>query len=231
MYGHIMALRRIFTPHDLGVAVREARTAAGLTQAELAERADVSREWLIGLERGTRPRAELTKILGVLAALDQPLALGREEQATPAAEAPRASRGGAAMSTSEITQRAVERTRQRGAVAGSALSDMMANTPVSTIGLSHLAGTLPKTEMPQLIPPTTLASLMPKVDLATLMGTQMADVISRADYTAVMPKPSLAMQKLLLEANEASTRSAGDGEGQEEKDEQEHQDDAEGTRW
>ena len=37
----------------------------------------MSREWLIGLEHGARPRAELTKVLSVLDVLDLPLAVGR----------------------------------------------------------------------------------------------------------------------------------------------------------
>ena len=72
-----MVIRRIATPSDLGAAVRDARTGAQLTQAQLAEMAGVSREWLIGLERGARPRAELTKVLDVLAALDLPLGVQR----------------------------------------------------------------------------------------------------------------------------------------------------------
>ena len=110
MYGHVMALRRIATPHDLGAAVRDARTAAQLTQVELAERAGVSREWLIGLERGARPRAELTKILVVLAALDQPLMLGREEAAEAPEKDEEPARDGEPMTTAEVTRRAIEQS-------------------------------------------------------------------------------------------------------------------------
>ncbi|WP_322097968.1 helix-turn-helix domain-containing protein [Nakamurella alba] len=56
------------TAADLAVLVREARTAAGWTQAELAQRCRVSREWVIRLEKGVR-RIELGLVLDVLAVL------------------------------------------------------------------------------------------------------------------------------------------------------------------
>lgn len=71
-----MGHRRIRTPQDLGAALRDGRRARALTQAELARAAGVSREWLIGVEQGHRPRAELEKILAVLAALELPLTVG-----------------------------------------------------------------------------------------------------------------------------------------------------------
>lgn len=55
-YAHAMLSRRVVTPLDLGFDVRDARMAVGLTQAELVEKAGVSREWLNGVERGKRPR-------------------------------------------------------------------------------------------------------------------------------------------------------------------------------
>lgn len=57
------------TGRQLGAAIHDARVQAGLTQAALAERAGVSRKWLIGLERGARTGAELGKVLAVLNAL------------------------------------------------------------------------------------------------------------------------------------------------------------------
>lgn len=97
---------------ELGAVVREARSAAQLTQADLARRAGVSREWLIGLERGTRPRAELTKILDVLSALDQPIMVGREQKPdVPQNESESAQRTNA-MTTDEVTRRAIEQSRQ-----------------------------------------------------------------------------------------------------------------------
>lgn len=63
--GVCMFLR---TPADLGAIIRERRRELGLGQAELAERIGVSRQWLIGVERG-RPRAELGLVLRTLDAL------------------------------------------------------------------------------------------------------------------------------------------------------------------
>lgn len=59
---------QIRSPRDLGLVVREARRAQKLTQAELAARAGVTREWIIGLERGKRG-AEVGRVFQVLAAL------------------------------------------------------------------------------------------------------------------------------------------------------------------
>jgi len=42
----------VYSAADLGVAVREFRTAAGLTQAELAHQAGVHRSYLSALENG-----------------------------------------------------------------------------------------------------------------------------------------------------------------------------------
>jgi len=62
-------------PQGLGAAIREARDAAGWTQAELAERAGVSRAFVVGIERGGRPRAELSRVLAVVRALGKAVAL------------------------------------------------------------------------------------------------------------------------------------------------------------
>ena len=67
---------------ELGAEVRAERRRRDLTQAELAARAGVSREWLSRLENGAR-RLEADKVLGVLRALDFSL-LSRDEQPTQA---------------------------------------------------------------------------------------------------------------------------------------------------
>ena len=63
----------------LGTAVRTLRTRRGWTQLELAERAGVSRQWLIKLEAGKTPGLEVGMILQVLDSLDASLMI-RDEQ-------------------------------------------------------------------------------------------------------------------------------------------------------
>lgn len=64
-YADIMIVR---TARDLGAAVRDARLRQGWTQAELANRISVSRQWVISLERG-KASAELGTALRAVAAL------------------------------------------------------------------------------------------------------------------------------------------------------------------
>jgi HTH-type transcriptional regulator / antitoxin HipB len=64
-YADIMIVR---TARDLGAAVRDARLRQGWTQAELAERIDVSRQWVISLEQG-KATAELGTALRAVSAL------------------------------------------------------------------------------------------------------------------------------------------------------------------
>jgi HTH-type transcriptional regulator/antitoxin HipB len=64
-YTDIMIVR---TARDLGAAVRDARLRQGWTQAELADRIDVSRQWVISLEQG-KASAELGTALRAVATL------------------------------------------------------------------------------------------------------------------------------------------------------------------
>lgn len=64
-----IAPMRIQTTGDIGVVVRARRKELALTQAAVASRAQVGREWLVGLEKG-RPSADVGHILRVLHALD-----------------------------------------------------------------------------------------------------------------------------------------------------------------
>lgn len=64
-YADIMMAR---TSRDLGAAVRDARLRKGWTQAQLADRIGVSRQWIISLERG-KASAELGAALRAIAAL------------------------------------------------------------------------------------------------------------------------------------------------------------------
>jgi HTH-type transcriptional regulator/antitoxin HipB len=69
---------QIRTPSDLGLLIRERRRQLGLTQAELAQRTGVGRQWIVEVERG-KSRAELGLILRALAQLDLQLAVGQDD--------------------------------------------------------------------------------------------------------------------------------------------------------
>ena len=60
--------RPVLTVGQLGMEIRRLRLAAGLTQAELADRAGVSRRWVGQVERG-HLRAEADKLMRVVRAL------------------------------------------------------------------------------------------------------------------------------------------------------------------
>jgi y4mF family transcriptional regulator len=68
---------RVTTVRDFGALVRTARRAQGMTQADLAERVGVSREWVVRLEAG-HPRVEVQKVLDTLVVLG--LVLDVEQQ-------------------------------------------------------------------------------------------------------------------------------------------------------
>lgn len=55
----------IRTPADLGAAIRDRRRQLHLDQATLAKKIGVSRQWIIGIERG-RSRAALGLVLRAL---------------------------------------------------------------------------------------------------------------------------------------------------------------------
>ena len=55
----------IRTMGDLGALVRKARTARGMTQADLAARLHMSRDWVVRLEKG-HPRLEAQRVLDAL---------------------------------------------------------------------------------------------------------------------------------------------------------------------
>lgn len=56
---------RVRTMRELGGAVRHARRQRHMTQAELAERMGVSRDWVVRLERG-HARLEAQKVFDAL---------------------------------------------------------------------------------------------------------------------------------------------------------------------
>jgi y4mF family transcriptional regulator len=55
----------IRTPSDLGAIIRNRRKQLGLGQAALAQRIEVSRQWIIGIEKG-HSRAEFGLVLRAL---------------------------------------------------------------------------------------------------------------------------------------------------------------------
>lgn len=70
------------TVRDLGALVRSARRAQGLTQADLAKRLGVSRDWVVRLEQG-HPRLEAQRVLDALVVLGLTLDVA-ELEARPA---------------------------------------------------------------------------------------------------------------------------------------------------
>jgi transcriptional regulator with XRE-family HTH domain len=78
---HDIIMKYLRNEIELGAAVRAARHLRKMTQAELATKARVSRSFIITLERGQGPRAEIGRVLRVLKALGFRLTL--EEDTTP----------------------------------------------------------------------------------------------------------------------------------------------------
>ena len=68
---------RVHSIRDVAAAVRGRRQELCLSQAELAERAGVSRKWIYEFE-ATKPRAELGLVLGVLGELGISIVIGEE---------------------------------------------------------------------------------------------------------------------------------------------------------
>jgi transcriptional regulator with XRE-family HTH domain len=60
---------RVIGPHSFGLAIREFRDRRGVTQQELADRADVHRSYLSELETGHTTEA-VNRIIRMLTALD-----------------------------------------------------------------------------------------------------------------------------------------------------------------
>lgn len=71
---------RANTPRELGLLVRKRRQDLRLSQAGLAARAGVSREWLVAVEKG-HARAELGKLLALVAELGLTLDLSPDTEA------------------------------------------------------------------------------------------------------------------------------------------------------
>jgi transcriptional regulator with XRE-family HTH domain len=63
------------TPQRIGATVRALRIAHGWTQSELAERARISRRWLIDIEAGRSENARLGMTLSLLDSLGANLSI------------------------------------------------------------------------------------------------------------------------------------------------------------
>jgi len=66
----------ITTPVELGAVIRDAREQHGWTQTDLAHRSNVTRQWVIRMEKGRHNKAEIGLVLAVLNVLGLPLHVG-----------------------------------------------------------------------------------------------------------------------------------------------------------
>lgn len=78
-----MATIHVTRPDDLGVALRQARRAEHITQAELAQMVGVSRPWLSDFETGRIGSARLDAVMRIIAALDVSVTLSRPAPPAP----------------------------------------------------------------------------------------------------------------------------------------------------
>lgn len=76
------SMRTVTSVLEFGAQLRAARHAQGLTQAQVAEKANVSRAFVTDVERGKRPAAEFFRVLAVARALGFSLALVPEAPGT-----------------------------------------------------------------------------------------------------------------------------------------------------
>ncbi|MGF0224940.1 helix-turn-helix domain-containing protein [Dietzia natronolimnaea] len=83
------ALARTVT--DIATSVRDARLAAGMSQADLAAAAHLTRSWVSLFESGRAPNASLSKVLAMMDVLDVTIRLAYPvpDSDTPPAESAR----------------------------------------------------------------------------------------------------------------------------------------------
>ncbi|MCR1785066.1 helix-turn-helix transcriptional regulator [Nocardioides carbamazepini] len=101
----------VTTVRDLGARVRSARTAQGLTQADLAAAVGVGRDWVVRLEKG-HPRLEVQKVLDALVVLGLTLEV---EASRTAAKKPATRAGAEAKQATKAQRTAKERSRDQAA--------------------------------------------------------------------------------------------------------------------
>jgi HTH-type transcriptional regulator / antitoxin HipB len=73
IHGGVMRAR-VRTHRDLGVVIRDAREAAGLTQDQLSERLGIDRQYLRRIENGT-PNLYVTRLFRAMKALNVDLSV------------------------------------------------------------------------------------------------------------------------------------------------------------
>lgn len=73
-------MRKLNNVRELGLAIRDARRSAGLTQLELSREANVSRRWLIAVENGEAQAPDATKLFDTLRALNISFGLGSSDE-------------------------------------------------------------------------------------------------------------------------------------------------------
>jgi transcriptional regulator with XRE-family HTH domain len=69
LWYHDIIMDSIRNERELGQFIREWRRSCGMTQAGLADAAQVSRSFIINVERGNAPRAEVGRVFRVLRVL------------------------------------------------------------------------------------------------------------------------------------------------------------------
>lgn len=105
---------QVRTVRDLGAMVRTTRRAHGLTQADLADRLRVSRDWVVRLEQGS-PRLETQKVLDALGVLGLTLEVANAQPtrttttATATAKPAAKTRARSATTGQFVTQRSAAR--------------------------------------------------------------------------------------------------------------------------
>lgn len=82
---------RARTVTDIATSVRDARLAAGMSQADLAAAAHLTRSWVSLFESGRAPNASLSKVLAMMDVLDVTIRLAYPvpDSDTPPAESAR----------------------------------------------------------------------------------------------------------------------------------------------
>jgi len=110
----------ISSVRDMQVLARTRRLELGLTQSQVAERAGVSRKWLVNFEGGTATAVELSLVLRLFAALKIPLTTSSPDSPALLEPEPRVDLGG---HLAAVTARSARLFLDTSALAGLATGD------------------------------------------------------------------------------------------------------------